>query len=55
MNAAVSARPARPVIETRGLGKVYSAGTEAEVVAHAEALLSELRDATDKAKAALGG
>ena len=33
MNAAVSARPARPVIETRGLGKVYSAGTEAEVVA----------------------
>jgi putative ABC transport system ATP-binding protein len=33
MNAALSARPARPVIETRGLGKVYSAGTEAEVVA----------------------
>ncbi|WP_219338374.1 ABC transporter ATP-binding protein [Luteimonas deserti] len=31
MNMAVGARP--PVIETRGLAKVYSAGTEAEVVA----------------------
>ena len=29
----MSQRPAHPVIETRGLGKVYAAGSEAEVVA----------------------
>ncbi len=33
MNAVARVRPAHPVIETRGLGKVYAAGTEAEVVA----------------------
>ncbi|MFZ5638192.1 MAG: ABC transporter ATP-binding protein [Pseudomonadota bacterium] len=33
MNAVARARPAHPVIETRALGKVYAAGTEAEVVA----------------------
>ncbi len=33
MNAVASARPAHPVIETRGLGKVYAAGSQAEVVA----------------------
>lgn len=33
MNAVPRARPAHPVIETRVLGKVYSAGTEAEVAA----------------------
>ncbi len=31
--ADAAARPAHPVVETRGLGKVYSAGTQAEVVA----------------------
>ncbi len=33
MNAVTRARPAHPVIETRVLSKVYSAGTEAEVAA----------------------
>ena len=33
MNAVPRARPAHPVIETRVLSKVYSAGTEAEVAA----------------------
>ena len=33
MNAVPRARAAQPVIETRALGKVYSAGSEAEVVA----------------------
>ena len=51
MNAVTEPRAAAPVIETRGLRKVYSEGTEAEVVAEIRAFVSRMPELPEGPKA----